>query len=70
MGQTGELRGCINDVKNIRNFIICKLSYSVFIPYAADFFQAQYGYKADDIVVLTDDASDSRRRPTRDNIVR
>ncbi|KJA29744.1 hypothetical protein HYPSUDRAFT_31731 [Hypholoma sublateritium FD-334 SS-4] len=52
MGQTGELRGCINDVKNIRNFII-----------------SQYGYKADDIVVLTDDASDSRRRPTRDNIL-
>ena len=69
IGQTGELRGCINDVKNIRNFIICKLSQPAFISCAANLFQAQYGYKSDDIVVLTDDASDSRRRPTRNNIV-
>ena len=31
--------------------------------------QANYGYKQDDIVMLTDDASNPRQIPTRDNIV-
>ncbi|KAF9478415.1 peptidase C14 [Pholiota conissans] len=50
-GQTGELRGCINDVHNIQNFIM-----------------SQYGYKKEDMVILTDDATDPRGRPTRANI--
>jgi hypothetical protein len=28
-----------------------------------------YGYKTEDIVMLTDDAQNPRQRPTRDNIV-
>ena len=31
--------------------------------------QANYGYKQDDIVMLTDDASNPPQIPTRDNIV-
>jgi hypothetical protein len=51
--QNGELRGCINDVQNIKNFII-----------------RHFNYRQDDIVTLTDDASNPRQRPTRDNILR
>jgi hypothetical protein len=33
------------------------------------FAAAQFGYKPDDIVMLTDDASNPRMRPTRDSII-
>jgi hypothetical protein len=29
-GQDAELKGCINDVKNIQNFIICELRLETF----------------------------------------
>ncbi|KAI0339184.1 hypothetical protein BDW22DRAFT_1361639 [Trametopsis cervina] len=51
-GQQQELHGCINDAKNVRNFLI-----------------RHWGYKADDIVLLTDDSSNSRSTPTRVNIL-
>ncbi|KIY71509.1 peptidase C14 [Cylindrobasidium torrendii FP15055 ss-10] len=51
-GQNGELQGCINDVKNITNFLT-----------------NHFNYKRDDIVTLTDDATNPRQRPTRDNIL-
>ncbi|KAF5382203.1 hypothetical protein D9615_004384 [Tricholomella constricta] len=51
-GQSGELRGCINDVHNIINFLI-----------------THFGYKREDIVVLTDDAKNPRQKPTTENIV-
>ncbi|PPR02667.1 hypothetical protein CVT24_002150 [Panaeolus cyanescens] len=51
-GQNGELRGCINDVKNIVNFLCTK-----------------NGYKREDIVTLTDDATNPRMMPTRENIL-
>lgn len=51
-GQTAELKGCINDARNIQNFII-----------------QRFGYKDDDIVILTDDARNPRQLPTRDNII-
>ncbi|KAL1668315.1 caspase domain-containing protein [Schizophyllum commune] len=52
VGQKGELKGCINDARNIQRFLC-----------------ANYGYKQDDIVMLTDDASNPRQIPTRDNII-
>ncbi|KDR73066.1 hypothetical protein GALMADRAFT_252495 [Galerina marginata CBS 339.88] len=51
-GQQGELRGCINDVKNIQGFLI-----------------SEYGYKREDMVILTDDATNPRMQPTRENII-
>ncbi|KAF8165657.1 caspase domain-containing protein [Crassisporium funariophilum] len=51
-GQTGELRGCINDARNIQNFLCTK-----------------FNYKKDDIVMLTDDATNPRMMPTRENIL-
>jgi hypothetical protein len=30
----------------------------------------RFGYKSDDIVMLTDDAQNPRQQPTKDNIVR
>ncbi|KAF8518458.1 peptidase C14, caspase domain-containing protein [Gautieria morchelliformis] len=52
VGQSGELRGCHNDARNLVNFLC-----------------SHFGYKKDDIVVLTDDARDPRQVPTRANII-
>ncbi|KAA1467452.1 peptidase C14 [Dentipellis sp. KUC8613] len=52
-GTDAELKGCINDARNIERFIC-----------------ANFGYRRDDIVVLTDDQQDPMSRPTKDNILR
>lgn len=52
-GQKGELRGCINDVHNVSQFLI-----------------AHYGYKREDMVILTDDQQNPVMRPTKDNMLR
>ncbi|RBQ79746.1 hypothetical protein VDGD_08749 [Verticillium dahliae] len=51
--QDGELRGCINDVKNISAFLT-----------------ERYGYKKEDMVILTDDQTNPVGQPTKDNILR
>ncbi|KZT42184.1 peptidase C14 [Sistotremastrum suecicum HHB10207 ss-3] len=53
IGTDNELNGCINDARNVHNFL-CQF----------------FGYKEDDIVVLTDDSSNPVGLPTRDNIMR
>ncbi|KAH9058343.1 metacaspase-1 [Lactarius vividus] len=53
IGQQAELRGCINDARNIERFL-CE----------------RFGYKREDIVVLTDDQQDPRSIPTKVNIIR
>ncbi|KAI9450165.1 peptidase C14, caspase domain-containing protein [Lactarius psammicola] len=52
-GQQAELRGCINDARNIERFL-CE----------------RFGYKREDIVVLTDDQQDPRSIPTKVNIIK
>ncbi|KAF8520265.1 peptidase C14, caspase domain-containing protein [Hysterangium stoloniferum] len=52
IGQSGELRGCHNDAKNLIKFLC-----------------SHFGYKQDDIVVLTDGNRDPRMNPTRANII-
>lgn len=52
-GTQSELRGCINDVRNIH-----------------DFLTTRYGYKSEDIVVLTDDQTQMAGVPLRQNILR
>jgi len=52
-GQSGELRGCINDTKNVSNFLI-----------------ERYGYKREDMIILTDDQSNPVLQPTKQNIIR
>ncbi|KAI0639103.1 caspase domain-containing protein [Trametes polyzona] len=51
-GQSAELRGCINDARNVVQFL-----------------KDLWGYQEDDIVVLTDDSTNPRQIPTRDNIL-
>ncbi|KAN0138941.1 Caspase domain containing protein [Lactarius tabidus] len=53
LGQQAELRGCINDARNIERFL-CE----------------RFGYKREDIVVLTDDQRDPRSIPTKTNILK
>lgn len=53
IGTAQALRGCINDVQNIKRFLV-----------------ERYGYAEGDIVVLTDDANQKARIPTKDNIIR
>lgn len=52
-GQEGELRGCVNDVKNVSAFLI-----------------ERYGYKREDMVILTDDQQDPRMIPIKENILK
>ncbi|BFZ55261.1 T-complex protein 1 subunit eta [Savitreella phatthalungensis] len=51
-GTKSELRGCINDVHNMVQFL-----------------SQRYGFRQDDMVILTDDQSAPRAIPTRDNII-
>ncbi|KAF2008193.1 hypothetical protein P154DRAFT_453704 [Amniculicola lignicola CBS 123094] len=52
-GQRGQLRGCINDVKNMSTYL-------------NEFF----GYKREDMVILTDDQQNPMSQPTKANILR
>ncbi|SJL02290.1 related to Metacaspase-1 [Armillaria ostoyae] len=51
-GQPHELKGCINDARHIR-----------------DFLMHHWGYKSEDIVMLTDDSTNPRSQPTRKNML-
>ncbi|THH15699.1 hypothetical protein EW146_g4816 [Bondarzewia mesenterica] len=53
IGQSAELKGCINDARNIERFLC-----------------THFGYKREDIVVLTDDQNDPRSIPTKQNLLR
>ena len=53
IGQKGELRGCINDVKNIKSLIKTR----------------GFSKDPSRMVILTDDQRDPQYQPTRDNII-
>jgi metacaspase-1 len=52
-GQRGQLRGCINDVKNMSGYL-----------------NGHFGYKREDMVLLTDDQQNPMSQPTKVNILR
>ncbi|KAJ5815827.1 hypothetical protein N7447_008060 [Penicillium robsamsonii] len=52
-GQPNALRGCINDVTNMSNFLT-----------------QRFGYKREDMVILTDDQRNPMSLPTKANILR
>lgn len=52
-GQRGQLRGCINDVRNMSAYLT-----------------EHYGYKREDMVILTDDQQNPMSQPTKQNILR
>lgn len=52
-GQQSELRGCINDTRNVSAFLT-----------------ERYGYRREDMVILTDDQADPVLQPTRQNVLR
>ncbi|KAI9654320.1 MAG: Ca(2+)-dependent cysteine protease [Trizodia sp. TS-e1964] len=52
-GQRGQLRGCINDVKNMSTYL-----------------NEHFGYKREDMVILTDDQQNPMSQPTKQNILR
>lgn len=52
-GQRGQLRGCINDVKNMSAYL-----------------NGNFGYKREDMVILTDDQQNPMSQPTKQNILR
>jgi len=53
-GTSNELKGCINDVKNVKNWITSKFGFSS---------------SEKNMRVLTDDQNDSSHHPTRANII-
>ncbi|RCH84944.1 Ca(2+)-dependent cysteine protease [Rhizopus azygosporus] len=52
-GTSAELKGCINDVHNIKDFLI-----------------TLYNFRADDMVILTDDQQNPQNIPTKQNMIR
>ncbi|PHH87282.1 hypothetical protein CDD83_9073 [Cordyceps sp. RAO-2017] len=52
-GQRGQLRGCINDVRNMTSYLA-----------------EHFGYKREDMVILTDDQQNPMSQPTKQNILR
>lgn len=52
-GQRGQLRGCINDVRNMSSYLA-----------------QHFGYKREDMVILTDDQHNPMSQPTKQNILR
>jgi hypothetical protein len=52
-GQRGQLRGCINDVRNMTAYL-----------------SEHFGYKREDMVILTDDQQNPMSQPTKQNILR
>lgn len=52
-GQRGQLRGCINDVRNMSGYLA-----------------THFGYKREDMVILTDDQQNPISQPTKQNILR
>ncbi|KAI1259303.1 caspase domain-containing protein [Xylariaceae sp. FL1019] len=48
-----ELKGCINDTRNLSQFLI-----------------ERYGYKREDMIILTDDAHDPMLQPNKQNMIR
>ncbi|KFA60591.1 hypothetical protein S40285_08909 [Stachybotrys chlorohalonatus IBT 40285] len=52
-GQRGQLRGCINDVRNMTAYL-----------------SQNFGYKREDMVILTDDQQNPMSQPTKQNILR
>jgi hypothetical protein len=51
--QRGQLRGCINDVRNMTAYL-----------------SEHFGYKREDMVILTDDQQNAMSQPTKQNILR
>lgn len=51
--QRGQLRGCINDVKNMSTYL-----------------NSHFGYKREDMVILTDDQQNPMSQPTKANLLR
>ncbi|KAI1130140.1 caspase domain-containing protein [Nemania abortiva] len=52
-GQRGQLRGCINDVRNMSSYLV-----------------EHFGYKREDMVILTDDQQNPMSQPTKQNLLR
>ena len=51
--QRGQLRGCINDVRNMSAYLV-----------------ENFGYKREDMVILTDDQQNDMSQPSKKNILR
>ncbi|KKY33921.1 putative caspase-like protein [Diaporthe ampelina] len=52
-GTNAELKGCINDTRNVSSFLM-----------------ERFGYKREDMVILTDDQANPVLQPTKQNILR
>ncbi|ATY64730.1 Peptidase C14, caspase catalytic [Cordyceps militaris CM01] len=52
-GQRGQLRGCINDVRNMTSYLA-----------------EHFGYRREDMVILTDDQQNPMSQPTKQNVLR
>ena len=70
VGQKDELKGCANDARNMREFLIRAYPHHLRITQITDFsLLGNYGFKSENILLLVDDDhSRGRERPTRDEM--
>jgi hypothetical protein len=74
-GQHNELRGCVNDARNVRRFLIrMSLLVEQTIPFVSEqtwhlISIERHGFRNEDIVLLTDDTTERRHLPTRQNML-
>ncbi|KAI0278899.1 peptidase C14, caspase domain-containing protein, partial [Russula brevipes] len=52
-GQRNALRGCVNDVRNVHQFLL----------------ETEHSYRHSNIIILTDDNPNPRSQPTRTNLL-
>ena len=70
-GQAKELKGCVNDAKNVRKFLM-SMSDAPYIHRSSTHtthFTENWNFKPEDIMVLTDDNKDPRKLPTKANML-
>ena len=69
VGQRDELKGCANDARNMREFLIRAYPHLRKSTNNVSFLVGNYGFKSENILLLVDDDhSRGRERPTRDEM--
>ena len=68
-GQSHELRGCINDARGVRKWLMSELNYLRYYRLIWNGYLDYHGFKTGDIVLLADDTSEPRYLPTRENML-
>jgi len=68
-GRSRELKGCVNDARNVRKFLMSRLYVPSAHRHQPIHPTGNWGFGSENIIVLTDDARDPKNLPTKANIL-